>query len=132
MVTYKHKFLTERAADKGTVNCASGGPGRWGLEGWIGVLRKTRWGTVGAEARGLKGLGVNSELSQIWSEVGVARFRVWKTVYTILTKWNKLSRSDEASELPQTHVQIFALSLTSMLRNLSEPEYPEDTLTVPT
>lgn len=28
-MTYKHKFLTERAAGKGTVNCASGGPGRW-------------------------------------------------------------------------------------------------------
>ena len=33
MVTCKHKFLTKRAADMGTINCASGGMGRWSQEG---------------------------------------------------------------------------------------------------
>ena len=32
------------------------------------------------------------------------------------------------SELRQTHVQILALSLISMLRNLSEPECPRTQL----
>lgn len=51
MLTYKHKSLFKRAADKGTINDASGGTGRWSLEGQRGVLRKTRCGTAGSEAR---------------------------------------------------------------------------------